>query len=351
MKKVTINKLFGALLALIVAAIVFFAGPANAVLINMPDNSIAKVGDTFSFDIDIDLQDSSMIINSGNLIIGFDDGSARDWISCDIKNGYSCTRDKNGKITTYNNVKITATGDVRFGYGYGYGYGYQTGKVKYHVEWQVTDDARDGKYLVRLTLNTNKGKYDKEGEIAVLRSSGSSTGSSSGGSTSFSIFDVGNLNGLTLDVEENSVINFELNGEKHTLEINNVYGNYVAMTFYSEPVDVNVYLAEVKAVDIDNDGKFDLTVHVNNIQDNNAVITLEHINRPDLLKVTGSNLVGDEAILKVLDTNKENNAITGASTATVAKQRLEENQVISALMALIVVLIGLIFLMIFGRKN
>ncbi len=85
--------------------------------------------------------------------------------------------------------------------------------------------------------------------------------------------------------------NFNVNNQTHSLIINNVNSQgQVEMTFYSEPLDLNLKAGEEKVLDLDKDGINDVYVKVNSIDSETGVVDSKVVNLHELLFVVNDNL-------------------------------------------------------------
>ena len=93
-----------------------------------------------------------------------------------------------------------------------------------------------------------------------------------------------NLGDLTSDGESRLVgpggkLSFSANGEDHSLEVKSATEDSVIVILQSEPVEVTIAKGNSESVDLNGDGKDDVTVTYNGLQKGRADITLTEITR------------------------------------------------------------------------
>jgi hypothetical protein len=103
----------------------------------------------------------------------------------------------------------------------------------------------------------------------------------------FSIFNAGHKNvssnklieGVALEVGESDVITFDLDEEEHGMFINFVGDGSVELTISSEPINLSLNINEIKEVDLNSDGVFDLKIKLVSIVEEKAVIAFQKIEK------------------------------------------------------------------------
>jgi len=103
----------------------------------------------------------------------------------------------------------------------------------------------------------------------------------------FSIFNGGSKNissnklieGVALEVGENDVITFDLDEEEHGMFINFIGDGSVELTISSEPMNLSLNINEIKEIDLNNDGVFDLKIKLVSIVEEKAVIAFQKIEK------------------------------------------------------------------------
>lgn len=101
----------------------------------------------------------------------------------------------------------------------------------------------------------------------------------------FSIFAGGNKNvsdnklieGVALEVGESDVIKFDLEKEEHGMTINFIGDGSVEVIISSEPINVSLKINEIKEIDLNNDGIFDIKIRLVSIINERATIAIKKI--------------------------------------------------------------------------
>ena len=84
-------------------------------------------------------------------------------------------------------------------------------------------------------------------------------------------------NGNTLNLKQNSTVQFPFDNQNHHLTVDSVYQNSVEVTVRSEPIKLNLTVDETKEVDINGDGTMDMTVKLIKIENGKATIAMRKI--------------------------------------------------------------------------
>lgn len=111
-------------------------------------------------------------------------------------------------------------------------------------------------------------------------SGGGSSGGGGGGADpnapkTYYLLDSQMLTGVTKAMKVNDKMKFNLSdNQTHTLTIIEVNANSTAVRIESEPVEVIIKIGELKKVNINNDGLYDLEILLNSVQNSQANITL-----------------------------------------------------------------------------
>jgi len=87
------------------------------------------------------------------------------------------------------------------------------------------------------------------------------------------------IEGVALEVGESDVITFDLDEEEHGMFINFVGDGSVELTISSEPINLSLNINEIKEVDLNNDGVFDLKIKLVSIVEEKAVIAFQKIEK------------------------------------------------------------------------
>jgi len=86
------------------------------------------------------------------------------------------------------------------------------------------------------------------------------------------------LSGATVDMKEKEMINFEIGEDEHTLTIDSIDSNSVDIIIQSRTIRETLTLNEVKKIDFENDGVYDLSVELRSISGDELEIFLKKIN-------------------------------------------------------------------------
>lgn len=84
--------------------------------------------------------------------------------------------------------------------------------------------------------------------------------------------------GTSVSLKENSQIKFNLNEEEHKITIASVETSSVKLTVQSNPINATLTIGETKKFDFDLNGTYDLSVKLNNITNEKAVLFIKKIN-------------------------------------------------------------------------
>jgi hypothetical protein len=85
------------------------------------------------------------------------------------------------------------------------------------------------------------------------------------------------MEGATIDSGENDSIKFKFGDEDHNININFVGLDSVGITIQSEPIQFILKINEVKEVDLNNDGIYDIRVKLVKIEEGKATIAVKKI--------------------------------------------------------------------------
>ena len=99
-------------------------------------------------------------------------------------------------------------------------------------------------------------------------------GGGTSGPNSYSI-EINELNSLSL--ARNDKVEFNFNGEGHSLKIDSIYADYIIVTISSVPQEIRIDMNEVKYIDLNLDGEHDIYVKVNDITYNNVNIEMKNV--------------------------------------------------------------------------
>jgi hypothetical protein len=88
---------------------------------------------------------------------------------------------------------------------------------------------------------------------------------------------------------------FTLDGTtEHTLSFLEITNNQATLRFESTPVDVTMNIGETKEIDLDSDGKNDLAVTLNAIEDEEAKVTIKPLKLPEPVQETPTTPVSEK---------------------------------------------------------
>jgi len=93
----------------------------------------------------------------------------------------------------------------------------------------------------------------------------------------------------TFTVSQNNEISFSYGGETHSITITEITPEKVSVIIRSEPISVDLYPKQPQGVDLDNDGRDDIKLILNFVEDGEAEITLKFVG-------TGISSITGEAI-------------------------------------------------------
>ncbi len=93
----------------------------------------------------------------------------------------------------------------------------------------------------------------------------------------------------TFTVSQNNEISFSYAGETHTITITEITPEKVSVIVRSEPISVDLYPSQPQGIDLDSDGKDDIKLILNFVEDGEAEITLKFVG-------TGISSITGEAI-------------------------------------------------------
>jgi hypothetical protein len=85
------------------------------------------------------------------------------------------------------------------------------------------------------------------------------------------------IEGVALEVGQNDVVKFDFEEEKHGMRINLVSPDSVDLTISSEPINLSLKINEIKEVDLNNNGLFDLKIKLVSIVNGKATIAFQKI--------------------------------------------------------------------------
>jgi hypothetical protein len=87
------------------------------------------------------------------------------------------------------------------------------------------------------------------------------------------------IEGVALEVGDNDVVKFDLDKEEHGMWINFMGYDSVELTISSEPINLTLQINEVKEVDLNNDGIFDIRIKLVKIEDGKATIAFQKLEK------------------------------------------------------------------------
>lgn len=90
-------------------------------------------------------------------------------------------------------------------------------------------------------------------------------------------FDMDKINTFNYTLAEGDLILIKIKGSLHNVKTMKVGQDFAILELNSTPQNVTTYIGETKEVDIDNDGKSDISIKVENINNNQAFITFTRI--------------------------------------------------------------------------
>jgi hypothetical protein len=85
------------------------------------------------------------------------------------------------------------------------------------------------------------------------------------------------IEGIAMEVGENDVITFDLEKEEHGMWINFLGDGSVELTISSNPINLSLKINEIKEIDLDNNGIFDLKIKLVSIINRKATIAIQKI--------------------------------------------------------------------------
>ena len=153
-------------------------------------------------------------------------------------------------------------------------------------------------------------------------SSSSGSGGSGGGSSTTTVISAGNSvsvkesqisssRGYSAKFGQDAKINFDLMSsasnavQAHTLTVTRVGSNSATIVIASEPITLNINVGEVKKVDVDGDGVYDVSVQLNAISSGKADLTVKKIDEAASGSETGPVSDGEEATDNAKGANDE----------------------------------------------
>ncbi len=87
------------------------------------------------------------------------------------------------------------------------------------------------------------------------------------------------MEGVAMEVGESDSVKFNLDEEEHGMRINFVGYDSVQLTISSEPINLNLSINEIKDVDLNNDGTYDLRIKLVSIIEGKATIVVKRIDK------------------------------------------------------------------------
>jgi len=85
------------------------------------------------------------------------------------------------------------------------------------------------------------------------------------------------IEGVAMEVGESDVITFDLEKEEHGMWINFLGDGSVELTISSEPINLSLKINEIKEVDLDKDGIFDIKIKLVGIVNRKATIAIQKV--------------------------------------------------------------------------
>jgi subtilisin family serine protease len=133
----------------------------------------------------------------------------------------------------------------------------------------------------------NSGSLSCSNDCSVINSSAcstvntptSSSSSSGGGSSSKkTTYDIGDLGrGDNFQLIRRDIVNFEFKGSQHKIEVMRLTKSSVELKITSDPIEVVLSIGQEKKVDIDGDGKLDISIELEQIRSSRAYLIVEPI--------------------------------------------------------------------------
>ncbi|MFH1682517.1 MAG: Ig-like domain-containing protein [Candidatus Woesearchaeota archaeon] len=74
---------------------------------------------------------------------------------------------------------------------------------------------------------------------------------------------------------ENTIYEFRYNNQPHSLKINSFTEDYISLTVYSSPLDLNLHLMDSRRIDLDEDGQEDISLTYLGIEENKADLRIK----------------------------------------------------------------------------
>lgn len=86
------------------------------------------------------------------------------------------------------------------------------------------------------------------------------------------------LEGTTINLKENNSVEFKVGDEEHNIKINFVGLDFVDIVIQSEPIELRLELNELKEIDLDDDGVYDIQIKLEGIENGVPRIFIKKIN-------------------------------------------------------------------------
>jgi hypothetical protein len=85
------------------------------------------------------------------------------------------------------------------------------------------------------------------------------------------------IQGTNLKLKQNNVAKFIIDNEEHTIKLNSVSGDSVNLIIQSNPVQLDIKIGEIKKIDLNDDGFYDLQIKLNGIENNVPELHIKNI--------------------------------------------------------------------------
>lgn len=106
------------------------------------------------------------------------------------------------------------------------------------------------------------------------------------------------LEGTTINLKANNSVEFKVGDENHNIKINFVGLDFVDIVIQSEPIELRLKLNELKEIDLDDDGVYDIQVRLESIENGIPEIYIKKIE--EITSVEKSVIDSDEIILDII---------------------------------------------------
>lgn len=83
--------------------------------------------------------------------------------------------------------------------------------------------------------------------------------------------------GVSVDLKQNKDIKFNIDEEEHKITANSILENSVSLTILSTTITITLEIGDIKKIDFEHDGTYDLSIKLNSIENGKANILVKRI--------------------------------------------------------------------------